>query len=83
MLNVSNIFGIDDRKMLDRKKRIVEIDLKRFDMIAHLMILTKDIIAANSKILTSRSSNCSKTNCQMDFPGRRKKDYLDYILEIN
>lgn len=52
-------------------------------MIAHLMILTKDIIAANSKILTSRSSNCSKTNCQMDFPGRRKKDYLDYILEMN
>lgn len=25
-------------------------------------------MAANNKILTSKSSNCSKTNCHMDFP---------------
>lgn len=32
------------------------------------MLLTKDIIAANNKILTSRSSNCSRTSCQIDLP---------------
>lgn len=34
----------------------------------HDDILTKEIIAANSKILTKRSSNCSKINCQIVFP---------------
>ena len=29
---------------------------------------TKEIIAASNRILTRRSSNCSKTNCQMDLP---------------
>lgn len=31
-------------------------------------IRTKEIIAANRRILTRRSSNCSKTSCHMDFP---------------
>lgn len=31
-------------------------------------ILTNEIIAAKSKILTKRSSNCSKTSCQIVFP---------------
>lgn len=35
--------------------------------------LTNEIIAANNKILTKRSSNCSITNCQMVFPGVYKK----------
>ena len=29
---------------------------------------TKEMIAASKRILTRRSSNCSKTNCQMDLP---------------
>lgn len=33
-----------------------------------IMLLTKDIIAANNRILTSRSSNCSRTSCQIDLP---------------
>lgn len=32
------------------------------------VILTKEIMAANRRILTRRSSNCSRTSCQMDFP---------------
>lgn len=31
-------------------------------------ILTNEIIAANSKILTKRSSNCSRTNCHILLP---------------
>ena len=31
-------------------------------------ILTNEIIAANNKIFTKRSSNCSKTNCHIDLP---------------
>lgn len=38
------------------------------------IILTNDIIAANNKILTSRSSNCSKTSCQMDFPVKQARE---------
>lgn len=37
-----------------------------------LVKLTNEIIAANNKILTKRSSNCSKTNCQMVFPREKK-----------
>ena len=33
-----------------------------------LQILTKEMMAANSKILTRRSSNCSKTNSHKLFP---------------
>jgi len=36
------------------------------------LILTKEIIAANRRILTRRSSNCSRTSCQMDFPVNKK-----------
>lgn len=31
-------------------------------------VLTNEIIAANNRIFTKRSSNCSRTNCQMDLP---------------
>lgn len=33
-----------------------------------ILILTNDIIAANSKIFTKRSSNCSSTNCHILLP---------------
>lgn len=36
-------------------------------------VLTNEIIAANNKILTKRSSNCSNTNCQIVFPRFEKK----------
>jgi hypothetical protein len=45
-----------------------------------LRILTNEIIAANNKILTKRSSNCSSTNCHIVLPSSvgssemRKKD---------
>lgn len=31
-------------------------------------ILTNEMIAANNRILTKRSSNCSSTNCHIDLP---------------
>ena len=34
----------------------------------HQAKLTKDIVAAARRILTKRSSNCSKNNCQRDLP---------------
>ena len=34
----------------------------------HKCLLTNEMIAASSKILTRRSSNCSRTSCQRDFP---------------
>lgn len=39
---------------------------KRFN--DYIYILTNEIIAANNKILTKRSSNCSSTNCHIDLP---------------
>lgn len=36
-------------------------------------ILTKEIIAAKSKILTKRSSNCSRIKVQIDFPIKKIK----------
>lgn len=30
--------------------------------------LTNEITAANNKIFTNKSSNCSRTSCQIDFP---------------
>lgn len=43
--------------------------------------LTNEIIAANNKILTKRSSNCSKTNCQMVFPGGYKRRvHIKYLI---
>lgn len=39
-------------------------------------IRTKDIIAANNRILTRRSSNCSNTSCQMDLPENFKDNKL-------
>ena len=40
------------------------------------MILTKEMQAASIKILTNKSSNCSKISSQMDLPakGRRRKE---------
>lgn len=32
------------------------------------VILTNEIIAANNKILTKRSSNCSRINCHIVLP---------------
>lgn len=41
-------------------------------------------MAANNKILTSRSSNCSKTNCHMDFPVKEEEkwDYAN-VQQLN
>lgn len=52
-----------------------------------ISILTNEIIAANNKILTKRSSNCSSTNCHIDLPSSAgssvnimKKNKRDYSL---
>ena len=37
-------------------------------LVEYMCIRTKEIIAANRRILTRRSSNCSRTSCHMDFP---------------
>lgn len=35
---------------------------------------TNEIIAANNKILTRRSSNCSSTSCHIDLPANNKQN---------
>lgn len=37
--------------------------------------------AARSRVLTSRSSNCSNTSCHRDFPGKQQDSYIRPSLE--
>lgn len=46
------------------------------------MILTKEIIAASSKIFTKRSSNCSKTSCHIVLPVNKHLYLLTICLQI-
>ena len=41
---------------------------ERCSSIMSSQILTNEMIAANNRILTKRSSNCSSTNCHIDLP---------------
>lgn len=59
------------------------IALKRSHINILKYILTNDIIAANNKILTRRSSNCSKTNCHMDFPANKRKNCISKLQQVH
>ena len=42
-------------------------------------VLTNDMMAANNKIFTRRSSNCSNTSCQIDFPSSTGSSFGPYF----
>lgn len=57
-----------ERKRVGRKNYNYALRIKSRATTDDVGILTNEIIAANNRILTKRSSNCSSTNCHIDFP---------------
>lgn len=59
----------------------VKLDERDFSCIE--IILTNEIIAANNKILTKRSSNCSRISCHNALPAMETNNLLHFLLHEN